>query len=126
MFSAYTQALRDLDLPEDDIRVLSKIIPDFAFDLQGAGEVFEDIKRIGLGGEEPLGEGKTKAPNSDYHKDESPVAARQAEVARDYLKRAAGIGELNGHPPGSDGPMVTALKKYNRGLSAITGACWSS
>ena len=35
MFSAYTQALRDLDLPEDDIRVLNKIIPDFAFDLQG-------------------------------------------------------------------------------------------
>ena len=70
---------------------------------------------MGLGGEEPLGEGKTKAPNSDYHKDESPVAARQAEVTRDYLKRAARIDELNGHPPGSDGPMVTALKKYNGG-----------
>ena len=74
---------------------------------------------MGLGGEEPLGEGKTKAPNSDYHKDESPVAARQAEVAQDYLKRAAGIDELNGHPPGSDGPMATALKKYNRGCVLV-------
>ena len=104
--------------------MLKKIIPDFSFDLQGVGEAFEDIKRMGLGGEEPLGEGKTKAPNSDYHKDESPVAARQAEVARDYLKRAAGIGELNGHPPGSDGPMATALKKYNggRALVVVMGA----
>jgi len=34
---------------------------------------------------------KTKAPNSDYHKLEPPVAARQAQVARDYLKRAARI-----------------------------------
>ena len=63
-------------------------------------------------------------PNSDYHKDESPVAARQAEVARDYLKRVAGIGELNGHPPGSDGPVVVALKKYNEGgvLVFVMGA----
>jgi hypothetical protein len=46
-----------------------------------------------------LGEGTTKAPSSDYHrkKNESPVAARQAEVVRDYLKRAARIDELNGH-----------------------------
>ena len=109
MFSAYTQALRD------DIRVLNKIIPDFAFDLQGASEALEDIKRMGLGGEEPLGEGRTKAPNSDYHKDELPDAARQAEVARTYFKRAARIDELNGHSPGSDGPMATALKKYNGG-----------
>ena len=41
--------------------------------------------------------------------------AREEEVARDYLKRAGRIDELNGHPPGSDGPMFTALKKYNRG-----------
>ena len=27
MFSAFTQALHDLDLPEEDIRVLSKILP---------------------------------------------------------------------------------------------------
>ena len=40
------------------------------------------------------------------------VAARQTEVARDYLKGAARIGELNGHPPGSDGQMVAALKRY--------------
>ena len=38
MFSAYTKVLRDRDLPEVDIRVLSKIIPDFLFDLRGAGE----------------------------------------------------------------------------------------
>ena len=85
MFFAYTQALRNLDLPEEDIRVLNKIIPDFHFDLQGAGEAFEDMKQMGLSGAQPLGEVKTKAPNSDYHKLEPPVAARQAEVARDYL-----------------------------------------
>ena len=79
---------------------------------------------MGLSGEQPLGEAKTKAPNSDYHKDEPPVAARQAEVARDYLKRAARIDELNGHPPGSDGQMVTALKRYNGGrvLVFVMGA----
>jgi len=79
---------------------------------------------MGLSGAQPLGEAKTKAPNSDYHKDEPPVAARQAEVARDYLKRAARIGELNGHPPGSDGQMVTALKRYNGGrvLVFVMGA----
>ena len=50
-----------------------------------------------------------------------PVAARQAEVARDYLKRAAGIDELNGHPPGTDGPMVTALKGCNGGRVLVFG-----
>ena len=39
MFSVYNQALRDLDLPEEDIWVLNKIIPDFLFDLQGAGDL---------------------------------------------------------------------------------------
>ena len=43
MVSAYTQALRDRDLPEEDIRVLNKIIPDFLFDLRGADEAFEDM-----------------------------------------------------------------------------------
>ena len=97
MFSAYTQALRDRDLPEEDIRVLNKIIPDFLFDLRGAGEAFEDMKQMGLSGVTPLGEANTKAPNSDYHnhKDAPPVAAWQAEVARDYLKRAARIDELS-------------------------------
>ena len=60
---------------------------------------------MGLSGASPLGEVQTKAPNSDYHnhRDAPPVAARQAEVARDYLKRAARIDELsrlrraNGH-----------------------------
>jgi len=53
-----------------------------------------------------------------------PVAARRAEVARDYLERAARIDELNGHPPGSDGPMATALKRYNgsRVLVFVVGA----
>jgi len=68
----------------------------------------------------------TKAPNSDYHnhRDAPPVAARQAEVARGYLRRAARIGELNGHPPGSDGPIATALKRQNRGqvLVFVVGA----
>ena len=49
---------------------------------------------------------------------------RQAEVARDYLKRAARIDELSGYPPGSDGPMATALKRYNGGrvLVFVVGA----
>ena len=80
--------------------MLNKIIPDFLFDLQGAGEAFEDTKQMGLSGAQLLGEAKTKAPNSDYHKDEPPVAARQAEVARDYqplgLAAAAGCQSL-GH-----------------------------
>ena len=67
MFSAYTQAPRDLDLSEEDSRVLNRFIPGIYFNLQGAGKAFEGIKRMGLGGEKPLGEGKTKAPNSDYH-----------------------------------------------------------
>jgi len=122
MFPAYTQALRDRDLPEEDIRVLNKIIPDLLFDLRGAGEAFEDMKQMGLSGVTPLGEVKTKAPNSDYHnhKDEPPAVARQAEVARDYLKRAARIDELNGHPSGFEGPVAAALKRYNG------GGCWSS
>jgi len=37
MFSAYTQALRDRDLPEENIRVLNNIIPDLLFDLRDAG-----------------------------------------------------------------------------------------
>ena len=124
MFSAYTQALHALDLPEEGVRLLNKIIPDLSLDLRAAGEAFEGVNRMGLGGQEPLGEVKTKAPNADYHKNESPVAARQAEVARDYLKRAARIDELNGHPPGSDGPMLTALKKHNGGrvLVFVMGA----
>jgi len=90
----------------------------------GGGEAFEDMKQTGLSGEKPLGEAKTKAPNSDYQKDEPPVAARQADVARDYLKRAARVDELNGHPPGSDGPMATVLKRYNGGrvLVFVMGA----
>ena len=104
--------------------MLNKNIPDFQFDLQGAGEAFEDMKQMGLSGAQSLGEAKTKAPNSDYHKLEPPVAARQAQVALDYLKRAARIGELNGHPPGSDGQMVTTLKRYNGGrvLVFVMGA----
>ena len=79
---------------------------------------------MGLGGEKLLGEGKTKAPNSDYHKNEPPVAVREEEVARDYPMREGRIDELNGHPPGSDGPMLTALKKYNGGrvLAFVMGA----
>jgi len=73
-----------------------------------------------------LGEVKTKAPNSDFHSHWGvpPAAARQAEVARDYLKRAARTGELNGRPPGFDGPMATALKRYNGGrvLVFVVGA----
>ena len=84
------------------------------------------MKQMGLSGASPLGEVKTKASNSDYYNDRDvpPAAALQAEVARDYLKRAARIGELNGHPPGFDGPMATTLKRYNGGrvLVFVVGA----
>ena len=123
-FSAFTQPPLDPGVTEEYTRVLNKIIPDFHFQLQGVGEAYENVEGMGLSGEQPLGEVKTKAPNSDYHEDESPVAARQAEVAREYLKRAAKIDELNGHPPGTDGPMATELKRYNRGqvLVFVMGA----
>jgi len=67
---------------------------------------------------------QTKSPNSDCHKDEPLAAVRQAEVARDYLKRPARIDELNGYPPDSYGQMVTALKRYNGGrvLVFVMGA----
>jgi len=112
MFSAYTQALRDLGLPKEDIRVLRKIIPVFCVDLPGSGEALGDMEQMGLSGETPQGEAKTTAP---YHTNKPPVAARQAEVARGYLKRAARIDELNGHSSGSDRPMVAALKRHNGG-----------
>ena len=40
------------------------------------------MELMGLSGETPLGEAKTKAPNSDYHKNKPPAAARQIEAAR--------------------------------------------
>ena len=54
---------------------------------------------MGLGGEKPLGEGKTKAPNSDYHKSESPVVARH--VTADHAMKPHGktrrlIGKISG------------------------------
>ena len=124
MFSAHTQPPRDLGLSEEDMKVLNKITPDLQLDLKGVGEAFEDVNQMGLSSEKPLGEVKTKAPNSDYHQIIPPVAARQAEVARDYLKRAARIDELNGHPPGTGGPMAIALKGYNGGrlLVFVMGA----
>jgi len=39
------------------------------------------------------------------------------EVTRGYFKRAAGIDELQ--PPGFDGPITTALMKYNGGRLLI-------
>jgi len=68
------------------------------------------MEQTGLSGDTPLGEVKTKA--------------RQAEVARDYLKRAARIGEFNGRSSGSDGPVFTALKRCNVGrvLVFVMGA----
>ena len=120
MFPAYTQALRDLVLPEEDIRVLSKIIPDFLFDLQGAGEAFENMKQMGLCGEKPLGEAKTKAPNSDYHKDEPPVAhdRRRSRGATSSARRGSTSSTaIRRAPTGRWSPR-------SRGT---TGAgCWSS
>ena len=132
VFSAYTQALRDLDLPEEDIRVLNKIIPDFLFDLQGAGEAFEGIKhkahvprRRGA-----VGRGQDQGPQ--LRLSQGRVACRgtagggraglpEARGARRGSASSSSTNELNGHSPlGSDGPMVIALKKYNG------AACWSS
>ena len=47
MFPAYSQTLRDLDLSEEDSRVLNKIIPDISLDLWAAGGAFECANRIG-------------------------------------------------------------------------------
>ena len=65
IFSAYTQALRDRDLPDEGIRVLNKATPGLLFELRSVGEAFEDMKQIGHSGASPLGEVKTKAPNTD-------------------------------------------------------------
>ena len=60
--------------------MLFKTFPDFLFDLQGTVEAFEEIKCMGLSGEEPLGDVKTKAHIPDYHKNEPPAAAWQADA----------------------------------------------
>ena len=57
--------------------MLKKAIPDFLFDPQRAGGAFGGMGQMGLSAKEPLGEVKTKAPNSDYHQIVPPVAARQ-------------------------------------------------
>ena len=77
--------------------------------------------------------GQSESPRRDNHNTFSGSwvlpAFYRAEKSimknkRDYLKRAARIDELNGHPPGSDGQMVTALKRYNGGrvLVFVMGA----
>jgi len=78
------------------------------------------MKQVGLSGEKPLGEAKTKAPKSNQHKNEPLAEARQAGVTRDYLKSSARIDELIG----LRGPVVTALKRYNGGqvLVFVMGA----
>ena len=103
--------------------------------LNGAGETFEDIKQMDLSGEKPLGEAKTaktKTSNFDYNKErvtefELPAAARQADVARDYLKRAARIDGLNGQSSGSVGPMVNAFKRHEGGrvLAFVQSSWWA-
>ena len=67
--------------------MLNKIIPDLLFDLRSAGEAFEDMNQWASAARHRWS--KTKVPNSDYHnhRDAPPVAARQVEVARGYLKR---------------------------------------
>ena len=69
---------------------------------------------MGLSGEGPLGEVKTKAPNSDFLKNSSSVAARQAEVGRGYLKRATRIDELNGHPSAPTGLLSPRSRSTGR------------
>jgi len=76
--------------------VLNKIIPDFLFDLQVAGEAFEDMKQMGLSGETPLGEAKTKASNSDYHKDEPRSTAGGGRTG---LPQARGEDRRAQRPP---------------------------
>ena len=80
--------------------MLSKIIPDFLFDLRGAGETFEDMKQMGLSGVTPLGEAKTKAPNSDNHnhKDE-PAGRGTAGGGRAGLPQARGKNRRSQRSP---------------------------
>ena len=61
---------------------------------------------MGLSGASPLGEVKTKAPNSDYrnHRDAPPVAARQAEVVPPPQLR-----------PGPHHPRPGAPRRQRRG-----------
>ena len=65
--------------------MLSKVIPDFLFDLQGAGGASGDMKRISLSSEGPLGEGKTKPPNSGpAHRGANGAAMPTDEDDHDY------------------------------------------
>jgi len=87
------------------------------------------MKQMGLSGASPLGEVKTKAPNSDYHNHRDAGTRHRSQHGRrrlrgTTLKRAGRIGELKGHLPGSDGPMAIALKRYNGGrvLVFVVGA----
>ena len=71
---------------------------------------------------------KTKAPNDDYHKNKSPVGAKQDETSVDYGRRAKKVDgqlrDLPGTPEGADGPMAQALKQYRGGrvLVPVVGA----
>ena len=100
LFSAYTQALHGHDLPEEDIRVLNKIIPDPLFDLRSAGEAFEDMKQMGLSGASPLGEVKTKAPNSRLPQPQGRATGRStARGGRAGLPQARGEDRRAQRPP---------------------------
>ena len=113
----FTQALHDLNLPEEDIRVLNKIIPDFLFDLQGAGEAFEDMKQMGLSGAQPLGEAKTKAPN--------PTTTRTSHRSRQGRLRLRGT--TSSARRGSTSSTAIRRGRWSPRSRDTTGAgCWSS
>ena len=50
------------------------MISDFCVDLQGPGEAFEDMERMSLSGETPLGEAKTKDP--------TPTTTKTGDLSR--------------------------------------------
>ena len=108
----------DLDLPEEDIWVLSKIIPDFLFYLQGAGKPFKDMKQMGISDEKPLGVAKTKAPNSDYRKNEPPVVVGGGR---------AGLPQARSEDRWAQRLLIGLLRAYcHRAQEAQRGAgCWS-
>ena len=114
LFTHITQMPNDVGASESAYKVLQTIIPDLLVDARSVDATVEDASKAPLAGEVSVVDVKTKAPNDDYHKNKSPVGAKQDEISVDYWRRAKRVDDLLrdllGTPEGADGPMVQALK----------------
>ena len=75
-------------------KVLQTTIPDFLVNARLVDATVEDASNALLAGEVSVVDVKTKASNDDYHKNKSPVGAKQDEISVDYWRRAKRVGGL--------------------------------